>query len=207
MIVESWMTKDPFTVTPEVTVRAAAAIMAEHRIRHLPVVRGERVVGMVTRSDLLRGEAVDPFSVGATEDRTPQREVRAVMASPVVTTLATTPLEDAADVMATSKFGALPVVRGTGALVGIISDADALRALISSLRLDGPCTRMVFARVDPNSLLAALAPKAKALGLTIAGVIPAGVDLVLTVRGPHGDRLADAAWAAGYRPISVIERQ
>ena len=90
MIVESWMTKDPFTVTPEVTVRAAAAIMAEHRIRHLPVVRGERVVGMVTRSDLLRGEAVDPFSVGATEDRTPQREVRAVMSSPVVTTLAMT---------------------------------------------------------------------------------------------------------------------
>lgn len=207
MIVESWMTRDPFTVTPDVTVRAAAAIMADHRIRHLPVVKGDRVVGMVTRSDLLRGEAIDPFSVGASEDRTPQREVRAVMSSPVVTTLATAALEDAAEIMSTRKLGALPVVRATGALVGIISDADALRALISSLRLDGPCTRMVFTRVDANGLLAALAPKAKALGLTIAGVLPAGVDLVITVRGPHGDRLADAAWAAGYRPISVIERQ
>ncbi len=210
MIVDSWMSRDPVTVAPDTSVRAAAAIMTERNIRHLPVLRAGAVVGMVTRTDLLRGQEIDPFSLAAASDLSPQRAVRAVMSSPAVTTEATTPLEEAAGVMARRKLSALPVVWRSGSLVGIITDADVLRALISSLEV-GVCTRLVFPGGDVTGLLAVLAPRAKAMGLEILAVQPSqgagGAEVVVTVRGLHGDRLADVAWGAGFRVKSVVERR
>jgi acetoin utilization protein AcuB len=210
MIVETWMTRQPLTIGLDATVREAAAIMAHHRFRHLPVVREDRLVGIVTRTDLLRGQAIDPFSSAAAEDPTAQRLVRAVMASPVVTTGPATPLEDAARLMVERKIGALPVVRDTGSLVGILTEADTLRALIDSLGVDGPHTRFVFDGRAPEALLVALATKARVLGLSIVtfhvAPAPAGREAIVIVRGRHGDRLADAAWAAGYPVRSMSER-
>ena len=51
--VKDWMTKDPMTVGPETDTEEAAAIMATHGFRHLPVVEGETVVGVVSLRDVL----------------------------------------------------------------------------------------------------------------------------------------------------------
>ena len=52
-VVEDWMTKDPMAVGPETDTEEAAAIMATHGFRHLPVVRGDAVVGVVSLRDVL----------------------------------------------------------------------------------------------------------------------------------------------------------
>ncbi len=210
MIVETWMTRQPLTVGPDATVREAAAMMAHHRFRHLPVVRNDQLLGMVTRTDLLRSQAIDPFSTAAASDPAAQRLVRMVMASPVITTTPCAALEDAAREMADRKIGALAVVRDTGALVGILTQADTLRALIDSLGVDGPHTRLVFDGREPEALLVALATKARVLGLAIVTfhvmAAPGGREVQVVVRGRHADRLADVAWAAGYPVRSVRER-
>lgn len=51
--VKDWMTKDPVTVGPDTDTEEAAALMATHGFRHLPVVDGDTVIGVVSLRDLL----------------------------------------------------------------------------------------------------------------------------------------------------------
>jgi len=211
MLVDTWMSRDPFTVDVDATVGDAVTLMTTHRLRRLPVVRAGHVVGIVTKGDLRRGQAIDPFSVGAHQTPPPPRSIHTVMVSPVVTTTPTVPIEDAAAVMLDRKVGALPVVRTSGSLVGILTTSDTLRALIASLVVPGRCMRLVFDGADPDGLLAFLVARTRPLKLSIASVLQTtgagGREMVVTVVGGAGAALADAAWAAGYRVKSVTERQ
>jgi sulfide:quinone oxidoreductase len=60
--VRQWMTVEPITVQPTTTLEAAAILMTEHGIHHLPVVDGERPVGMVGMREVMRSAA--PFGTG-----------------------------------------------------------------------------------------------------------------------------------------------
>lgn len=51
------MSKEVFTVSPEITLSEAVVMMVEHKIQRLPVVDGKRLVGIVTRGDIIRGLA------------------------------------------------------------------------------------------------------------------------------------------------------
>jgi CBS domain-containing protein len=51
--VKEWMTKDPVTVDADTDTEEAAAIMATHGFRHLPVVDGEKVIGVISLRDVL----------------------------------------------------------------------------------------------------------------------------------------------------------
>ena len=66
MLVENRMKRDPITISPETGVLEASRLLRQHRIRHLPVVRGGRLVGILTDRDLgepipiLQGEGQRP---------------------------------------------------------------------------------------------------------------------------------------------------
>jgi CBS domain-containing protein len=63
--VREWMTAEPLSVPAEATLEAAAFVMTEHGIHHLPVVVGERPVGMVGMRDVVRaGSAGAPVGIG-----------------------------------------------------------------------------------------------------------------------------------------------
>jgi CBS domain-containing protein len=64
--VREWMTAEPLTVTAEATLDEAALLMTEHHVHHLPVVAGERPVGMVGLRDVTRSVLLDrpPIAVG-----------------------------------------------------------------------------------------------------------------------------------------------
>ncbi len=51
--VKDWMTKEPVTVGPDTDTEEAAALMATHGFRHLPVVDGDTVIGVVSLRDVL----------------------------------------------------------------------------------------------------------------------------------------------------------
>lgn len=52
--VRSWMTADPITVGPEASAEEAAKIMLDHGFRHLPIVEGERPIGIISIRSVLR---------------------------------------------------------------------------------------------------------------------------------------------------------
>ncbi len=65
--VEKIMTRDPITIAPGATIREAAQLMLEHKIGGLPVVENEKLVGIITESDIFRVlvQEPEPNNVGA----------------------------------------------------------------------------------------------------------------------------------------------
>jgi CBS domain-containing protein len=60
LTVDKIMTREPLTVSPQATIRDAARLMLEHKIGGLPVMEGERLVGIITESDIFRILAQEP---------------------------------------------------------------------------------------------------------------------------------------------------
>jgi acetoin utilization protein AcuB len=121
--------KAPVTVVDIAgTLAAAYSLMQERKIRHLPVVRKGKLVGVVTDRDLRLATsslAAKPFS--------PQARLGKVMSAPVRTADPLDPVEEAARTMRQLKIGCLPVV-SEDEVVGIVTGVDLLDAL---LRLTG----------------------------------------------------------------------
>ncbi len=128
------MTREPTSLQPDDPVRLAVERMRERKCRRLPVVEGDRVVGIITDRDLrratnsplvLRERWYDEFML----DHIP---VRACMTPDPVTVTPSTPMVEAAKLMRDRKFGGLPVV-DNGRLVGIVTETDLLNYLIKLL--------------------------------------------------------------------------
>jgi CBS domain-containing membrane protein len=128
------MTRDVVTVLEEQNLEFIDQGMKFLGFRHLPVVDGDKLVGLVTQRDLLR------FAVGAMEPGREMREARyeqnvfvaQVMNRDVETVTPDTPLVDAARLLRQHKHGCLPVVEGDK-LVGIITESDFLDLAIKLL--------------------------------------------------------------------------
>ena len=129
------MTRGPAAIRADALARGAAEMMRTRRIRHLPVVDGDRgLVGIVTDRDL-RQVIFDPAvqaRAGHLADVLKAVTVGEIMTRAVLTTRPETPLRDAAWLMHEQKVGALPVVT-RGRVVGILSETDVLRTLSQAL--------------------------------------------------------------------------
>ena len=118
------MRRQLVTVTPDTPLSEARHLLAEHRIRRLPVIAGRRLVGIVSDRDVR--------SASASHDRTP---VAQIMTRNVVTATSQMRADEAARIMLDGRFGGLPVVDG-GELTGIVTETDLLRALIDVLETE-----------------------------------------------------------------------
>lgn len=134
--VANLMTEKPSAIGPGASALAALDTMIDQGIRHLPVVdRHQCVCGIVSLDDL---RAAFPFSVSlkvppsiAERDTALDTAVGEVMTHGPITTTPEATLADAAALLVRHRIGCLPVVDAKGRLVGIFSETDALRALIS----------------------------------------------------------------------------
>jgi len=104
-------------------------IMTLGGVRHIPVVRGGRLIGVVTERDLLRTSLSQLNEYGADARRAflGGIEIERVMSSPAVTIAASDSVEAAARIMAERKIGCLPVVDGADEFVGLVTETDLLR--------------------------------------------------------------------------------
>ena len=128
MYVDRIMTRDVLQVAENTRVTQLAALMRDHRIRHLPVVRDGRLVGLVTSHDLERvsPSPVTTLSVGEANYLLGKLDAGRVMRAKVVTCAPDTLVEEAARLLRQEKIGCLPVVESGGKLVGILTHEDLL---------------------------------------------------------------------------------
>ena len=119
MRVHDWMSPDPVTTTTAVKAADARRLMHRYGIRHLPVVRSGRVVGMISDRDVR--SAFPGANVGAVMSTPPQ----------VIHVDATT--EEAARLMLSRRISALPVLDDASHMVGLITTTDCLLASLAPL--------------------------------------------------------------------------
>lgn len=104
-------------------------IMTLGGVRHMPVVRSGRLVGVVSERDLLRVSLSALNENGSDERRAFLHavEIERVMSDPPIVIGPDAAVEDAARVMAERKIGCLPVVDQSQVLVGLVTETDLLR--------------------------------------------------------------------------------
>lgn len=122
------MTRKVFVVPPETSLSQAWALMRSERFRHLPVVSGGTLIGLLSDRDILLRATLEGGQVRVPE--TPVGE--AATAWPHVCQ-PDTDVCDLVRVMTEKKIDAVPVVEGTDRLVGLVTSTDLLLLLI---RLD-----------------------------------------------------------------------
>lgn len=131
MLVRDVMKRDPVTVKRDDSFRYALKLIRKEGIRHLPVLEGKRVVGIVTDRDL-RQAAPSPATTLEVHELNyllERLKVEAIMTKKVVTVPPELSLPDAAKLLFTHKIGCLPVVEHEE-LVRIVTEGDILRAYV-----------------------------------------------------------------------------
>jgi acetoin utilization protein AcuB len=131
MRVRDVMKSAVLTVTASTPVAEARQLMERERIRHLPVMDGPRLVGIVTDRDIRLNlpSPATSLSVWEVNALLLKLTVGDIMTTAVATIRPESGVEVAAELMVTHRFGALPVTED-GHLVGIVTETDLLRALI-----------------------------------------------------------------------------
>jgi acetoin utilization protein AcuB len=125
--ISRYMTRQPWTIRKDAKMAQAHALMREHHIRHLPVLEGGQLVGIVSERDLHLIETLpdcDPEDVTVEE----------AMSVDVYTVDAEAPLDDIVEAMAQRKLGCAIVQNRRGVVEGIFTTIDALQVLADVLR-------------------------------------------------------------------------
>jgi len=114
------MTKSPRTVTADSTVAEAARAMRDEDAGVIPIVEGERVVGVITDRDIVIRVVADGKDPQATK-------VTEIASKDLVTIDPQQDLDEALRLMAQHQVRRLPVVEEDGKLVGIVAQADVAK--------------------------------------------------------------------------------
>jgi len=161
-----------------VTLEEAYHIMLQRNIRHIPVMREGRLVGMITDRDIRL--ATGPFALGGA--RSTDTPVEEVMTQPVFTAEPLDPVEEAARVMRERTIGALPILEGEQ-LIGIVTGIDLLEALLRLTGVEKPSGRLEVCLEDRPGELARLSSELAQQNINIHSLLtyPYGEGTVNTV--------------------------
>ena len=124
------MTKGPTAVQVGQPLSEVSRLMKGGGFHHVPVLDGQRLVGIVSTTDLLQvsyTHGSDDRQVDAVLDHTVA--LAELMESEVATVTTHQTVRDAVEVFAEGRFNSLPVVDDDGNLVGIVTTTDVLRYL------------------------------------------------------------------------------
>ena len=155
MLVRKKMKKDLFTITKEERMTVAKKIMKEKNIRHLPVVDGKKLIGLVTNMDIRKAEASPATSLEIRELHylLDKLTVGEIMTRNVITISPDISIEEATTLLHDNKIGCLPVVED-GNLVGIITENDVMEILIEVMGMKEKGSRVEVIVDDKPGALA-----------------------------------------------------
>jgi len=134
MRIRDMMTKNPVTVDSETLVMDAQKIMKENNVRRLPVVDKGKLLGIVTKHDILEASPSPATSLSVHELNylLSKMKVKEIMKKNPLTLTPDTPFEEALKIGQEKKIGSFPVVEN-GKLVGIATESDIVRFLTRAL--------------------------------------------------------------------------
>jgi acetoin utilization protein AcuB len=157
MLVRKKMNTNLITITKNERMTAAKKILQEKGIRHIPVVDGKKLIGLVTNMDIRKAEASPATSLEIRELHylLDKITVGEIMTRNVISISPDISVEEAATLLHDNKIGCLPVVED-GALVGMLSENDVMEILIDVMGMKEKGSRMEILVDDKPGALADL---------------------------------------------------
>jgi acetoin utilization protein AcuB len=127
------MSKKVITINEDESMNTATKLMKEKNIKLLPVMRNEKLIGIVTDRDLKRASASDATTLDVHEllYLLSKIHIKDIMTKNPITVPDNYTIEETAEILLTNKISGVPVVNTLGAIIGIITQSDIFRALIS----------------------------------------------------------------------------
>lgn len=130
--VSAIMTKNVITLNHTDSLETAEGLFKTHNIRHIPVVSGDVIKGMLSYTDLLRisfADAVDEDENSVDTVVYNMFTIEQVMAKSLVKVSSDTTIKEVAEILSKKEFHAIPVV-DDGSLVGIVTTTDLINYLL-----------------------------------------------------------------------------
>lgn len=133
MLVKYWMSKTVVSVTPEASMQDAIYLMKEKNIRMLPVIKKEKLVGIVTDGDLKKASASDATALEIHEllYLLNKVQIKDIMTRDPITVSLDYTVTETAEILLKNKINGVPVVDLKGQVVGVVTQTDLFRVLIA----------------------------------------------------------------------------
>lgn len=134
--VSTIMTKDIIKLTISDDLTKAESLFKHYKIRHIPVVSGATIIGMLSYTDLLRisfADAIDDDEEVVDTTVYNMFTVEQVMAKKLITITPETTIKEAAEILSKQSFHALPVCEDH-LLVGILTTTDLIKYLLEQYK-------------------------------------------------------------------------
>lgn len=213
MYVKNRMTANPYTISPDATIAEALELMRSNKVRRLPVVKGEKLVGIVTERELLevspsKATTLSIFEINYLLAKT---KVSSVMTKDVKSVKPDSLLEEAAVLMRDSGIGGLPVVEN-GKVVGIITETNIFDSFIELMGFRDIGSRITVEVEDTPGILADVSTIIKESNINIShmGIYRGEIGrsyMVIRVNSLNVDGILKNLESRGYRVISVIKNE
>ena len=134
MLIKDWMSTSPVTAKPSISIIKAAKLMKENGFRRLPVVDDDgTLIGIVSDRDIKEASPSKATTLDMHELYYLLSEVKAadIMTKEVITVTPEDTVEKAAVLMMRHTVGGLPVVDQDNKVIGVITDSDIFKVLVS----------------------------------------------------------------------------
>ncbi len=175
MPVQEWMSKDLITVDEDASIMKASKIMKQNGIKHLPVMRKGRLVGIVSDRELKEATPSKATTLDIHEmyHLLDHIKVKSLMPKQLFTITPGETMEKAAAVMLKRYISALPVVDEHGALQGIITKGDIFKAFVAVSGINTAALAMGFDLKDQPGAIKGVTDVIRAHGGRIVSILTA----------------------------------
>ncbi len=208
MLVRKKMRKDPISISKGERMTTAKKILEEKNIRHLPVVDGKKLIGLVTNMDIRKAEASSATSLAVHELHylLDQLTVGEIMTRNVITISPDISLEEATTLLNDNRIGCLPVVED-GNLVGILTENDVMATLIEVMGMKEKGSRLEVLVEDKPGALAEVTRIIKEHNVNIVSIVTDYADevgkrvVVLKLKTFYFEPIKKGLEAAGFQVL------
>jgi acetoin utilization protein AcuB len=211
MYVKSKMTANPYTIAFQAPINEAIELMREKSIKRVPVIDGEKVVGMLTHMDIqtLSAPKTTTLSIFELNYLLSKAKVSDAMTKEVITISPDALLEEAAVLMRENRISSLAVMKDNK-LVGIITESDIFDAFIELLGFRDKGSRITVEAADVPGALADIAEIFQSFDANITHVAvyrgnSGKSDVVIRTNTMNTDAIEKELEAQGYKIVHMIK--
>lgn len=213
MYVKSRMTSNPYTIAFDAPITEVIELMREKNLKRVPVVHGDKVVGMITHGDIQKVSPTKATTLSIFELNylLAKTKVSDAMTKEVITVSPDALLEEAAVLMRENKISTLAVVKANK-LVGIITESDIFDAFIDLLGFRDAGSRITIQATDAPGVLADIAEIFRDLDSNITHIAAyrgsgGYSDVVIRTNTINTDDLEKRLAEHGYKIENVIRNE